>query len=134
MKHSKLLAFFILLISAGGFAQSSQSLIPPSPNAASLLKYAQIPVSKYTGVPDISIPLYTVKSGSLSLPISVSYHASGIKTSEEASWVGLGWALNCGGVIGRSIRDGDDFGGNYAGYPGSPAVLDNGFGNFDMQT
>ena len=125
MKLSKLFAFFLLLFFyRGSLAQSNSSPIPPSPNTASLLKYAQLPVSKYTGLPDISIPLYTIKSGSLSLPISISYHASGIKTSEDASWIGLGWALNCGGVIGRSIRGGDDFGANTIGYPGSNAVLD----------
>src|SRR5258708_21728428 len=32
-----------------------------------------------------SIPLYTARSGSLSLPISISYHASGIKVMDQAT-------------------------------------------------
>ncbi len=78
--------------------------IPPSPTAASLSKYGEFPVSYYTGLPNISIPIYEVKSGDLSLPISLSYHAGGIKVEEIASWVGLGWSLNAGGVISRTIR------------------------------
>jgi hypothetical protein len=74
-----------------------------SPNAASLGKYGDIPVSYHTGLPQISIPLYTVESGSLKLPISLSYHASGLKVQEQASWVGSGWALNAGGVITRTV-------------------------------
>ncbi|GAB3910040.1 RHS repeat domain-containing protein [Mucilaginibacter boryungensis] len=129
MKKLYSLLICLLILSASlSYAQTSsdKSLIPPSPNTASLLKYAQIPVSKYTGLPNISIPLYTIQSGSLSLPVSLSYHASGIKASEEASWVGLGWSLNCGGVIGRSIRGKDDMVGS--GFIGSPAV-DSGYGN-----
>ncbi len=49
-----------------------------SPNAAALGKYGDIPVSYHTGVPEISIPLYTITEGSLSVPISLSYHSSGI--------------------------------------------------------
>ncbi|WP_090471442.1 hypothetical protein [Mucilaginibacter sp. OK268] len=78
--------------------------IPPSPNAAALGKYGDIPVGKYTGVPDISIPLYQVKEGDIQVPVSLSYHASGIKVEENASWVGLGWTLNAGGVITRTIK------------------------------
>jgi len=63
-------------------------IIPPSPTAASLGKYGNIPVSNYTGIPNISIPLYTIKSGEIELPITLSYYSSGIKVSEEASWVG----------------------------------------------
>jgi hypothetical protein len=85
------------------------NIIPPSPEAAALGKYGDVPVSKYTGVPDISIPLYTLQSKNIQVPITLSYHASGIKVEEEASWVGLGWALNAGGVITRSIRGKDDF-------------------------
>lgn len=70
-----------------------------SPEAASLGKYGEIPVSEFTGVPQIDIPLYTVKSGELELPISLNYHASGIKVSQEATWVGLGWDLLMGGCI-----------------------------------
>ena len=74
-----------------------------SPTAASLGKYGDIPVSYNTGIPNISIPLYTVKAGTLSVPISLSYHASGLKVQEAASWVGAGWSLNAGGVITRTV-------------------------------
>ena len=94
------------------FAQDNQfkEPIPRTPNAASLGKYVDIPVSYHTGVPNISIPIYTVQEGELSLPISLSYHSSGIKVNEVASWVGLGWSLNAGGVISRTVIGGRDEG------------------------
>lgn len=79
-----------------------------SPTAASLGKYADIPVNYYTGIPQISVPLYTIKEGPLSLPIGLSYHAGGMKVQEPASWVGAGWALNAGGVITRTVMGGPD--------------------------
>lgn len=79
-----------------------------SPNAASLGKYGDIPVSYNTGIPNISIPIYDVESGSLKIPISLSYHASGLKVQEQASWVGAGWSLNAGGVITRSVAGAPD--------------------------
>ncbi|MFT3682277.1 MAG: hypothetical protein QM791_18535 [Ferruginibacter sp.] len=74
-----------------------------SPNAASLGKYGDYPVSYNTGLPQISIPIYTVKEGPLSLPVSISYHSAGLKVMETSSWVGAGWALNAGGVITRTV-------------------------------
>jgi hypothetical protein len=79
-------------------------LIPPSPDAASLGKYGEIPVSTYTGIPNTEIPIYKIQSGKLSLPISLSYHAGGIKVEDIASSVGLGWSLNAGGTITRTVR------------------------------
>src|SRR6185295_18208370 len=77
--------------------------IPPSPDAAALGKYGSIPVSLHTGVPDISIPIYTIKTSRLSVPVSLSYHASGIKVTDVATWIGQGWALNAGGVVSRTV-------------------------------
>jgi hypothetical protein len=84
--------------------ETISKMTPPSPNAAALGKYGDIPVSLHTGTPNINIPLYNLQSRELSLPISLSYHASGIKVDEIASWVGLGWSLNAGGVIARTMR------------------------------
>ncbi|WP_298681645.1 hypothetical protein [uncultured Mucilaginibacter sp.] len=81
-----------------------------------MAKFVDIPVSLHTGIPQISIPLYTVKEGSLSLPISMSYHASGLKVNEPASWVGAGWALNAGGAITRSVRGTPDEKGTVNGF------------------
>ena len=34
----------------------------------------------------------------------MSYFAGGIKVSQLATWVGLGWSMNAGGVISRTVR------------------------------
>src|SRR5262245_2688761 len=65
----------------------------PSPTAASLGKFGDVPVSYFTGIPQISIPLFTAKGRTLELPVSLSYHASGIKLEEIGGWVGMGWSL-----------------------------------------
>ena len=85
-------------------AQTAPKIIPLAPNAAEFSKYGNYQVSSVTGRPDISIPIYNITSGSLKLPISLSYFAGGIKVSQVATWVGLGWSLNAGGVISRTVR------------------------------
>ncbi len=93
----------------GDYRSTMPNYIPVSPTAGSLINLVDYPVSYYSGVPHVSIPLYEIKTDNYKLPISLSYHASGIKISQEASWVGLGWALNAGGIISRTIKCYDDF-------------------------
>lgn len=78
-------------------------IIPPSPEVTSLFKFVDYPVSHSTGVPEISIPLYTVRCGNLSLPVSIDYHAGGRTYQEMTGPVGIGWTLNAGGTISRTI-------------------------------
>jgi YD repeat-containing protein len=83
----------------------SPTVIPPSPDAQSFIRYGEYPVDYSTGVPKIEIPLYEAKSGNLTVPISLSYHASGIPVNDISSVVGLGWRLNAGGVFTRTIKN-----------------------------
>ncbi|WP_298739588.1 hypothetical protein [uncultured Chitinophaga sp.] len=78
-------------------------LLPPSPEAAALFKYLDYGVDYSSGVPQINIPLYEVKCGSLRVPISISYFAGGRKANDVTGPVGLGWSLNAGGMIARTI-------------------------------
>ncbi len=77
--------------------------LPQSPNAAAISQFADTPVSLSTGSIGTNIPILNVKSKKLSLPISIAYHGGGIKLLQEAGNVGLGWALNAGGTISRSV-------------------------------
>jgi hypothetical protein len=92
------------------------SVLPPGPNAAMLMKFSDVPVSPYTGTADVTVPIYTVQAKGISVPINLAYHTGGIRVKEESGWVGLGWALNCGGSISRTIMDQDDFGSNGFNY------------------
>ena len=80
------------------------SSLAPAPEASALNKFIDIPVSYYTGTPNISAPIFSLNTQELSLPISLNYHASGLKVAEPASWVGAGWVLNAGGMVNRNIR------------------------------
>jgi len=82
---------------------SKNTIIPPAPEAASLGQYGNVPISFYTGRINLSIPLYEIKGKEISLPISLSYNSGGVKVAEDPGWVGMGWTLNAGGVITRSV-------------------------------
>lgn len=103
------------------------NVFPPSPNSAALMKFTDVPVSPYTGTADVSIPFYAIQAKGLSIPVSIAYHTGGIRLAEDAGVVGLGWALNAGGMISRTVRDKDDllsdyFGGNLPVKPGDLAA------------
>jgi len=75
----------------------------PSPDALSIGKFGEVPVDLFTGRVNINIPIYTIKEYDIEIPVSISYHGGGIKVNEEAEPIGLGWTLNVGGVISRSM-------------------------------
>lgn len=115
MTMNKLYLLIILLL--GEYA-TIKAQIPESPtssltpNASAIQRYGEIPVSLYTGIPDISIPIYNFVAGKLSLPISLSYHSGGVKPEEHPGWTGMGWTLQAGGAITRkkndTVDEGDD--------------------------
>lgn len=78
--------------------------IAPAPESTQLAKYVDQPIGYYTGIPEISVPLWTIKEHDIELPIALSYHAGGVKVNEVATWVGLNWSLIAGGAITRSVR------------------------------
>ncbi|WP_315822485.1 hypothetical protein [Paraflavitalea speifideaquila] len=95
-----------------GFSQATgvdlPKVIGPSPSVAAIQKYGDYKVGTYTGVPNINIPLYTINLKDISIPISIAYHAAGIKVGEESSRIGLGWSLEAGGTISRNVMGLDD--------------------------
>lgn len=104
----------LLLLGAGTmlYAQNVYTLpqlTPQSPNSAGLGKYGEIPVSLSTGIPNIAIPLLQIKSGNVSLPVTLTYHNNGLKVQEIPSWVGMGWDLRAGGLISYQQRGLPDF-------------------------
>ena len=110
----------VLIVSTQCFAQFPDALdnlrnvMPPSPNSSAFAQYGNWPVNLFTGVPSISVPVTTVKGRTTSIPISLSYHAAGNHVGDVASWVGLGWSLNAGGVITRSVKGLNDEAGFFA--------------------
>lgn len=108
----KLVLVFCLIVPAIEYTmgqnnpiEQASNTLPPPPTASELGKYGLVPVGMSTGTPNIDIPLYTYNAKGISVPISFSYNSNGIKVDQLASWVGMGWSLNAGGVITRTIRD-----------------------------
>lgn len=98
-----LLCLALSLLGAGLQAQTDLPQVF-SPNAAELGKYGKIPVSYFNGLPNITIPLTELKAKGYTLPIYLSYHASGNKPDQHPGWVGLGWSLHAGGCINRIVN------------------------------
>jgi len=78
--------------------------LPQNPEVAAFGKYGLYETNLFTGSPQISIPIFNHQGKEMSLPISLTYDASGIKVEQTATNVGLGWNLQYGGVITREIN------------------------------
>lgn len=85
-----------------------KDVVPPDPVSAQFQKYLGYPVSTATGIPEINIPLYTMETDGVSIPFSLSYHASGIGVKQPTGLVGLGWSLFPGFKITRTIMGNPD--------------------------
>ncbi|WP_294246565.1 hypothetical protein [uncultured Chryseobacterium sp.] len=72
------------------------------------MKFEEVPVSHYTGIPDISIPLFSIPTSSsdIQLNVQLKYHPLSAKPDDKASETGLGWSLSAGGTITRTVRGG----------------------------
>ena len=96
-----------LIIAALGLVLISTvhaQVIPPSPSAGALARFASNPVNLCTGTTNIQAPLLTLPGRNISVPVGLSYHASGNKVQDVSGPVGLGFALNAGGVITRMVK------------------------------
>lgn len=82
--------------------------LPPSPKASSFMKYGDYPVSLYTGLVDITVPLYIIRTGWIDIPIELKYHASGLRYDDISMEAGLGWDLIAGGVVTHIVRGAED--------------------------
>ena len=96
------LILFLFLETSLSQGQQLPKVEFPSPSAMQIQKYGDYTVGNFTGVPDISIPIYTVKNGDIEFPITLRYHASGIKPTDHNGIVGVGWSLNTG-LINRTV-------------------------------
>lgn len=106
----KLLLLVAICMHMLSFAQDYQApkIVPPSPQAQEFIKHTDYAMNFAQGLANTSIPIYTVKSGSISLPLSLSYHADGLNPSAESGTIGLNWNFNFGGMVSRSVKGGRD--------------------------
>lgn len=97
------------LVFTQAFAQipelTHSNVIPPSPVASELTKYITYPVDLCNGLVKTSIPLYEIVDGDIRIPITLNYHASGLKPNMRSShWLGDGWSLSTGPSLSRTIN------------------------------
>ncbi|WP_185290319.1 hypothetical protein [Chryseobacterium lactis] len=81
------------------------AIFPPTPESYKLGTYGNIPVGLFTGSPNMDIPITSLASGNINLPILLNYSSNGIKVDDTNGSVGIGWRFISGGVITRVIRD-----------------------------
>jgi hypothetical protein len=69
-----------------------------------------ISVNQVTGTASVVVPITSVSSGNITVPVSLAYGSNGIKLKDGEATAGLGWNLVAGGQVSRKVRGlPDDF-------------------------
>ena len=116
MKKGILSFLGVILLSSVSLTQSSTTSstvdlverTPSSPNAGSISRYFDFPVNMATGQASISVPIYTIQTGRITVPITLKYNTVGVKAAERANWVGTNWTLETGGSVNKKVNGYDD--------------------------
>ncbi len=79
------------------------NIAPQSPNAAALGKYGNVELDLSTGTMNHKIPFFDFPVGQNNIEAAITYSSNGVRVDEYESSVGVGWVLNLGGVINRTV-------------------------------
>jgi len=124
---SLLLLISIFKLSAQQYSNLTAPVtMPLPPTVWEFAKYGNVPVSEYRGLVNFSIPLHEVQLDDVTIPLQIQYYSGGIRVSEEAGIVGLGWSFNLPTII-QQINDVEDYNSNtihqkLPPFQGNPAI------------
>ena len=109
-KNKVLLLIFVFLIntlSSQYHYNFSKGEVPSisTPEISKLFRYSEFPNINSIGGVDVEIDVYKINLDGLEIPLKIKYDTKGIKVSDIASDVGLGWNLIYGGNIVKQIKD-----------------------------
>ncbi len=96
----------LLLTSISIYAQQAPNLkpeIPTSPQAEVLTRRGEFTSINSSGIPDISIPLFTFNHHGFTIPFTMRYMPHPLKPGYNYDVCGLGWSINNTYCISRTI-------------------------------
>ena len=130
MKHYYLILTALLANMVCGLAQESaqsddtkkyaQPVEHPSvysPQVEAMIRYDNSSVNLNTGTVSLTVPLVEFDDPDFDLDVSITYSSDGFKPLQPDNFVGMGWRLNCGGVITREVHGIPD---EFMGFPAAP--------------
>ncbi len=88
-----------------------------SPQVGAMMRYDNSDINLNTGTVSQTIPLIDFEDPDFDLNVSITYSMDGFKPLQPDNFVGMGWRLNCIGVITREIYGLPDEFINYPAYP-----------------
>lgn len=132
MKTQKLLYSFVCLLSTvivagraayaqsygdGAYAQPLEHPTVYSPQVQAMVRYDNQNVNLNTGTVSLTVPLLDFNDPDFNVDMSMTYSMDGFKPLIPDNYVGMGWRLNCGGVITREVYGIPD---EFLNYPAAP--------------
>ena len=75
-----------------------------SPQVEAMMRYDNSSVNLNTGTVSLTVPLVEFDDPDFDLNVSITYSSDGFKPLQPDNFVGMGWRLNCGGVITREVH------------------------------
>lgn len=126
-KKYSLLCIGIMLVSKPLFGQNLldpevwKDYNPSTPEVGKLIDHKDIPIDYTRGMANISIPLYVIETGGMSIPITLNYNHKGIKPTDQTLMLGLGWSLKAEPKIARETNGQPDSKMSYRTYSHSDA-------------
>ena len=88
-----------------------------SPQVEAMIRYDNSSVNLNTGTVSLTVPLVEFDDPDFDLDVSITYSSDGFKPLQPDNFVGMGWRLNCGGVITREVHGIPD---EFMGFPAAP--------------
>ncbi|MCD7936235.1 MAG: hypothetical protein LUG98_05185 [Tannerellaceae bacterium] len=106
-----ILACLFILWTAGANNINSYNpgVISTTPQSLHFEKYLNHAVTEYNGLPVIRIPVHEIKVKGVTIPITLSYHAGGIKYRQYDGDIAAGWSIAAGGFrVSRTLKNRPD--------------------------